>query len=270
MLPQRITEDAMSSILNNISAMGASRQLGLTAAGLNKTIERLTSGKRINHASDDAAGLGISNQLQSEVRVNNQAQRNANDGVSLLQVADGALDTITSLLQRKAELSQQATTGTIDTNGKANIDAEYTQINTQLNDIITNTKFNGAAVFGNTAKVAVGDFAAVDLTTPLKATAFKSGAAAEAAGELSNVQADLQTVSTQRAQIGASQQTLTSYASILGVQVQNLTSAASQITDANVADEVVNVSKFQILNQAGISALGKSNQSAQSVLALLQ
>lgn len=258
------------SLLNNISAMGASRQLGITAAGLNKTIERLTSGKRINHASDDAAGLGISNQLLSEVRVNNQAQRNANDGVSLLQVADGALDTITSLLQRKAELSQQAATGTIDTNGKANINAEYALINTQLSDIITNTKFNGTAVFGNTAKVEVGDFTPVDLTTPLKATAFKSGAAAEAAGELSNVQADLQTVSTQRAQIGASQQTLTSYASILGVQVQNLTSAASQITDANVADEVVNVSKFQILNQAGISALGKSNQSAQSVLALLQ
>lgn len=258
------------SILNNLSAMGASRQLGLTAQGLNKTIERLTSGKRINHASDDAAGLGISNQLNSEVRVNNQAARNANDGVSLLQTADGALDTITNLLQRKAELSQQATTGTIDANGIANINAEYAQINTQLSDITSSTKFNGASVFGSTAKVAVGDFAAVDLTTPLTKTTFTSGADASATGELAKVQADLQTVSKQRAQIGASQQTLTSYSSILGVQSQNLTAASSQITDANVADEVVNMSKFQILNQAGISALGQSNSSAQSVLALLR
>lgn len=258
------------SILNNIAALGASRQLGLTAAGLNKTIERLTSGKRINHASDDAAGLGISNQLSSEVRISNQAVRNANDGVSLLQVGDGALDTITNLLQRKAELVEQATTGTVGTNGIANINAEYAKINSQLTDIITNTKFNGAAVFGNTATIAVGDFSGVSLTTALAATSFTSGADASASGELAKVQADLQTVSTQRAQIGATQQTLTSYASVLGVQGQNLTAAASQITDANVADEVVNLSKFQILNQSGISALGQSNQSAQSILALLR
>jgi flagellin len=116
----------------------------------------------------------------------------------------------------------------------------------------------------------VGDFAAVSLKTALTKTSITSGTDASASGELTNVKTSLQAVSTQRAQIGASQQTLTSYASILGVQSQNLTAAASQITDANVADEVVNLSKFQILNQAGISALGKSNQSAQSVLALLQ
>jgi flagellin len=248
--------------------MGASRQLGITSAGLNQTIQRLTTGKRINKASDDAAGLGISNQLQSEVRVSNQAVRNANDGVSLLQTADGALDTITSLLQRKAELSQQATTGTIDANGIANINAEYGQISSQITDILANTKFNGQAVFANTAKVAVGDFTAVDLTTALAKTAITS--TSSASGDLTAVQADLQTVSTQRAQLGASEQTLNNYATVLGVQSQNLTAASSQITDANVADEVVNLSKFQILNQSGISALGKSNQSAQSVLALLQ
>jgi len=255
-------------ILNNVAAPGASRQLRLTSLGLNKTIERLTSGKRINHASDDAAGLGISNQLNAEVRVSNQASRNANDGVSFLQVADGALDTISNLLQRKAELAQQYATGTVDTNGQTNIDAEYGQIKSQIDDILASTKFNGANVFGSTAKISLGSFTSVDLTNALKSTTITSGASA--ATDAAKVTADLQTVSAQRATIGAQMQTLTSYASVLGVQAQNLTAAASQITDANVADEVVNLSKFQILNQSGVSALGQANQSAQSILALLR
>lgn len=258
------------SILNNISALNAARQLTVTDAGLNSTIERLTSGKRINHASDDAAGLGISNQLSSEVRVANQAQRNANDGVSLLQVADGALDTITNLLQRQAELTQQASTGTLDTNGIANINAEYAKNKATITDILASTKYNNAAVFGNTAKIAVGSFTSVDLTTSLKSTTITSGTDASASGELAKVQADLQSVSTQRASIGADQQTLNSYSAVLGVQSQNLQSAASQITDANVGQEVVNLSKFQILNQSGISALGQANTSAQAILALLR
>ncbi|GLH69798.1 flagellin [Geothrix rubra] len=258
------------SILNNITGLNASRQLGLTQMGLNQTIERLTSGKRINKASDDAAGLGISNQLNTEVKVADQAQRNANDGVSLLQVADGALDTITNLLQRQAELTQQASTGTLDANGKANINAEYSKNNATIADILNSTTFNGTSVFSNTAKISVGSFAAVDLTTSLAKTSITSGTDASVAGQLSAVKADLQTVSTQRATLGASEATLNSYSAVLGIQSQNLQAASSQITDANIANEVVNLSKFQILNQSGISALGKSNQSAQSVLALLQ
>lgn len=258
------------SILNNVTGLNASRQLGLTQMGLNQTIERLTSGKRINKASDDAAGLGISNQLNTEVKVADQGQRNANDGVSLLQVADGALDTITNLLQRQAELTQQATTGTVDSNGIANINAEYSKNNATIADILKSTTFNGASVFGNTAQITVGSFAKVDLATALSSVTVTSTTDASASGELDKVKADLQAVSTQRATLGASEATLNSYSAVLGIQSQNLQAAASQITDANIANEVVNLSKFQILNQSGISALGKSNQSSQSVLALLQ
>lgn len=258
------------SILNNITGLNAARQLGLTQVGLNQTIERLTSGKRINKASDDAAGLGISNQLNTEVKVADQAQRNANDGVSLLQVADGALDTITNLLQRQAELTQQASTGTLDSNGKANINAEYSKNNATIADILKSTTFNGTSVFGNTAQISVGDFSPVNLTASLASTTVTSGTDAAATNELTKVQADLQAVSTQRATLGASEATLNSYSAVLGIQSQNLQAASSQITDANIAHEVVNLSKFQILNQSGISALGKSNQSSQSVLALLQ
>lgn len=258
------------SILNNISALNATRQLGLTSAGLNQTIARLTSGKRINSAADDAAGLGISNQLNSEVAIANQAVRNANDGVSLLQVGDGALDTITNLLQRKAELVGQATSGTVDANGISNINAEYADIQSQITDILGKTKFNGAAVFGSTATIGVGDFTGVNLTTALTSTNITSTSDASASGELAKVNADIQTVSQQRAQIGAGEQTLNSYAAVIGVQAQNLTAASSQITDANIATEVVNLSKFQILNQSGISALGQSNQANQSILALLR
>jgi len=258
------------SILNNVPALNAARQLGLTGAGLNATIERLTSGRRINHASDDAAGLGISNQLGTEVRVANQAQRNSNDGVSLLQVADGALDTITNLLQRQAELTQQATTGTVDANGIANINAEYAKNNATITDILNSTAYNGATVFGSTPSISVGSFTAVNLTTSLTKTTITSGVDASAAGELTKVKADLQVVSTQRANIGADQQTLNSYSSVLGTTSQNLQAASSQITDANVGQEVVNLSKFQILNQSGISALGQANTSAQAILALLR
>jgi len=111
----------MSSILNNIAALGASRQLGITGANLNQTIQRLTTGKRINQASDDAAGLAIANKLGADIKIAGQAQRNANDGVSYLQVADGALDEVTSLLTRASQLAQQAQTGTISDSNRLNL-----------------------------------------------------------------------------------------------------------------------------------------------------
>jgi flagellin len=267
MLSSRITEDAMASILNNVAALGASRQLGITNAGLNKTIERLTTGRRINRASDDAAGLGISNRIGADIRIAGQARRNANDGVSFLQVADGVLDEATNLLTRAAELTQQADTGTVDANGVAAIDLEYKAIKATLDDLVK-AKFNGSAVFSATAtSVALGsDFAALDVKTGTMT--FTLGATAK--GDAAKVTADLKTVSDARASIGANMQTLTSYGNALGIQVENLTAAYSQIRDANVADEVVNLSKFQVLNQSGISALSQANQSSQSILALLR
>jgi flagellin len=262
------------SILNNVAALGASRQIGLTNIGLNKTIERLTSGRRINRASDDAAGLAISNSLGADVRIAAQGQRNANDGISILQTADGVLEEVTSLLTRAAELAQQAQSGTSGADsgtGKTALNAEYQKIITTITDLNANTKFNGTAVFGSSLSVAVGNFSTVAVSVGAITNATTSlDTAANAATAATSITTALTAVSTLRGTIGAGQQQLTSVSNSLGIQVENYTAAYSQIRDANIADEVVNLSKFQILNQSGISALGQANQSGQSVLALLR
>ena len=262
----------MASILNNVSALGASRQLASTSAGLNQTIERLTTGRRINRASDDAAGLGISNRLGADTRIASQGKRNANDGISYLQVADGVLDEVTNLLTRAAELAEQAKTGTISASNAANIQLEFANIITTINDIGSNTKFNGANIFGATLTVSVGDFTNVGVTlgTPNGILTGTLATVSDATTAKTTIGNAINSVSALRASIGASQQQLQAVANSLGIQVENFTSAYSQIRDANIADEVVNLTKFQILNQSGTSALSSANQSQQQILALLQ
>ncbi|BDU78820.1 flagellin [Mesoterricola sediminis] len=278
----------MSSILNNISAMGASRQLGITGSNLQQTIERLTTGKRINKASDDAAGLAIANKLNADIKIAGQAQRNANDGVSYLQVADGALDQVTSLLTRASQLAQQAQTGTISTSNRANLDAEFQNIITTISNIGINTNFNGTAIFSSTGTQSVtvqaGDYSSLTISLAQVASSSTSALGLTSNGTTGNnlqsssaaktsadaLAAALNSVSSMRATIGASEAQLNATSDILGIQVQNFTAASSQIQDANIADEVVNLTKFQILNQSGTSALAKSNQNAQQILALLQ
>ncbi len=264
----------MASILNNVSALGASRQLGVTNLGLNKTIERLTTGKRINRASDDAAGLAISNQLGADVRIASQARRNANDGISYLQTADGVLDEVTNLLTRAAELAEQAKSGTSGADsgtGKTALNAEYQKILSTITDLSSNTKFNGTAIFGSSLTVSVASFSSVAVAVGAITNATGTiDTAANAGTAATSITTALTAVSTLRGTLGAGQQQLQSVSNSLGIQVENFTAAFSQIRDANVADEVVNLSKFQILNQSGISALGQANTSSQSILALLR
>lgn len=269
----------MTSILNNIAALGASRQLGITNQGLNQTIQRLTTGKRINRASDDAAGLAISNKLGADVRIASQGRRNANDGISVLQTADGVLDEVTNLLTRASELAQQAqssTSGLDNSTGKKALDAEFQNIIKTIADIQNSTTFNGASVFNaaSALAVAVGGFTTVNVTVgtfhSLSATTDQLVSTTFAINAATDIGRALDNVSALRGTIGASQQQLTSVSNSLGIQVENFTAAYSQIRDANVADEVVNLSKFQIMNQAGTSALGQANQSSQSILALLR
>lgn len=263
----------MSSILNNISALGAARQLGVTNQGLQATIQRLTTGKRINSASDDPAGLAISNRLNSEITIANQAQRNANDGVSYLNVANGALDQVTALLTRASELAQQAQTGTITTSNRANLDAEYQNIVKTLTDIGSNTTFNGTSIFSNTATtVSLGSFTGVNIAVGTLSASLTGDltSAANAKTAAGAVQTALDSTSTQASSIGANIQSLNAMSSVLGTQSQNLQAASSQITDSNTAQDVVKLAMYQILNQSGISALAQSNQSAQSILALLR
>lgn len=266
----------MPSILNNIAALGASRQLGITNEGLQQTIQRLTTGKRINQASDDAAGLAISNRLNADIQVAGQAQRNTNDGVSYLQVADGVLDTVTNLLTRAAQLAQQAQTGTVDQTGRDSLNAEFQNIITTISNIEGNTTFSGTSVFGSTLTIAAGGYGsvAVAVTTFNSLVANSStvslASSTGAVAAATSISAMLTAVSALRGTIGASEEELNAVSSTLGIQVQNVTAAYSQITDANIADEVVNLSKYQILNQSGISALSQANQAGQSVLALLR
>jgi flagellin len=272
----------MSSILNNVAALSASRQLGITSGGLQQTIQRLTTGQRINKASDDAAGLGISNKLGADIRIANQGKRNANDGVSYLQVADGVLDEVTNLLTRAAELAQQAQTGTISDSNRTNIDQEFQNIIKTIGDIGQSTKFNGATVFtSSSVSIAVGGFTTIAITIGtissssvaalgLTASTNSLGTAANASSAATLIASALDSVSSVRASLGASMQQLNSVSNSLGIQVENFTAAYSQIRDANIADEVVNLTKFQILNQSGTSALSQANQAQQQILALLR
>ena len=268
---------AQGSILNNIPAIGASRQLGISQAGLDKTIQRLTSGKRINQAADDAAGLAISNRLGADIRISTQGRRNAMDGIAYLAVADGALDEVTNLLTRAAELTQQSKTGTVSASNREAIDLEFQAITKAITNVATNAKFNGQTVFvsGTTLFAAVANYSNITISvgtmagsTSLTSSDLKTVTAAAAAEKL--IEKAIQDVSMQRASIGANMQSLNTISNTLGIQVENFTAAFSQIRDANIADEVVNLTKYQILMQSGTSALGQANQTSQMVLALLR
>jgi flagellin len=276
---------ANNSILHNTPALNASRQLVITGNGLQKTIERLTTGKRINRAADDAAGLAISNNLGADIRIAAQGRRNAHDGIAYLQVADGVLEEITSLLTRGMELTEQAKTGTISDTNRLALDLEFQNIITSIADIGLNTKFNQQSVFNVTTTpppaVSVGDYTPVSIftgfiangpndTLGLLSNTDNITSVTDATGVRSKLYDAIQSISMIRASIGANQQQLTSVAESLGIQVENFTAAYSQIKDANIADEVINLAKFQILNQSGTSALGQANQAAQMVLQLLR
>lgn len=251
----------MSSILNNIAAIGAKNQLAITGVGMQATIQRLTTGKRINTAMDDASGLVIANKLTSDARIDNQGQRNANALINTLQTMDGTLNEATNLLTRAAELSQQASANGAQT---APLDAEYASIVGTFNKLVGAAGGNGAT----TLTTALGSYAANSITVTVSSiTALASGSVAGAAA---TIQTALDEVGARRGFLGAGQESLQSFSNVLGIQMQNKTAQLSQIQDANIAEEVVSLTKFQILNQSGISALGKANQAGQSILALLQ
>jgi flagellin len=267
---------AAGSILNNISAIAASRQLGITQAGLDQTIQRLTTGRRINKASDDAAGLAISNRLGADIRVSVQARRNAMDGIAYLAVADGSLEEVTQLLTRAAELTQQAQTGTISASNREALNLEFQVIADAIRNVADNAVFNSQSVFRtDEIFVAVASFDNIEFTigtmqgnmilASLSITDTTSAGTAQKA--LDNY---IQEVSMQRATIGSRMQYLNTIANTLGIQIENFTAASSQIRDANIADEVISLTKFQILGQTGTSALAQSNQAAQLMLGLLR
>jgi flagellin len=250
---------AVTSILNNIAALGASYQLGITGTGLQDTITSLTTGKRINQASDDASGLVIANGLTADTQIDTQGQANANNMLSTLQTQDGTLNEATNLLTRAAELAQEAQGQGAD---KAALDSEFQSILGTFNALTSTTTVGYSTGLGNTYKTFT---VSVDAVTALSGSLITNAATAA-----TNISTSLASLGSARGAIGAGEESLQAYSNVLGIQMQNQTAQLSQIQDANIANEVVNLTKYQILQQSGISALSKANQAAQGILTLLQ
>lgn len=275
------------SILNNIASLEAQNQLQITQNNLQKTLFQLSSGSRINSGADDAAGLAIANGLQANVTALSQSSNNANNGVGSLQVADGALSQVTTLLNRAVTLATESSTGTVSSAQRSALDAEYTQIKAEIDRIGSTTTFNGTSVFTATTTsiflsdansssqigVTVGTLASAAITNGsstanLSTTDLTTATNAQTA--LTSIDTAVANVAGIRGSIGAGINRLQSAVNVINNQVQNLTAAEDQITAANIPQQVASLSQFTILNQSGISALAQANSAQQSILNLLR
>jgi len=283
-------------INNNIAAQNAYRNLSVTDSQMSKSLEKLSSGYRINRAADDAAGLSISEGLRSQIGGLKVAVRNAQDGISVVQTAEGALTETHSILQRMRDLSVQASsTGSQDTDARSAAQTEFTQLNAELDRIAGTTAFGGqnlldmayTGTFQVGANAATQDQIAVDLTTAAfgtgpgsTLTGFNSTGLAldlvdlSAAGggttAIAAIDVAIKGVSTARATLGAYQNRFEHTINNLNTAVENLSASESRIRDTDMAQEMVQFTRSQILTQAGTSMLAQANQAPQNVLSLLR
>jgi flagellin len=273
------------SIYNNISAMNAHRVLQGTQSEMSRSMERLSSGLRINRAADDAAGLAVSETMRSSIRGQQVASRNAQDGVSLVQVADGALGNVGDMLQRVRDLAVQASNGTLTDSQRKNLDAEVQQVLTEINAVGTQTDFNGIKILAGSVSTAAsavtlqvgasgGQTIAFTIgtvsTTELGVSGIAVSTAASASAAIASIDAAISTVTTNRANLGAIQNRLEQTISRLGIMSENMQAAESRIRDADMAQEMIKFTKSQILSQSGMSMLAQANTAPQSVLSLLR
>jgi flagellin len=277
----------MTVIGTNIASLRAANGSNRAEKMLGTAMERLSTGKRINSAKDDAAGLAIASTMTASIRGMGQAIRNANDGISLAQTAEGSLGEVTNMLQRVRELAVQSSSGTYSASDRTNLNAEVTALKAQITNVLATTEFNGTRVFNSVAagstytaqagNVAVqtgsksGDtvtIAFAALTDLVATTAVDT--AANATTALGNVDTMLAAVNTTRATLGAGQSRLDSVVNNLTTNVTNLTDARSRIEDADFSAETTALAKAQILSQASTAMLAQANQSQQSVLTLLR
>jgi flagellin len=273
-------------IQNNVEAFNAHRQLTGTAAKAAKAMEKLSSGYRVNRAADDAAGLAISEKMRAQIGGLAQAQRNAQDAVSLVQTGEGALNEVHSMLQRVRDLKVQYDAGTLSDEDKKAVVAEVAQLGKEISDINNKTEFNGLKLLtGQSFTFTVGansaDTVAIDTVTLSGASGIAdlvdvgSGtldqtSAAFAALAIEDIDTMIKNVSDARSTFGAVQNRLEHRLANLSTYQENLVASESRIRDVDMAAEMVNFTKLQILQQAGTSMLAQANQSPQSVLSLLQ
>ncbi|MFM5917220.1 MAG: flagellin [Novosphingobium sp.] len=275
----------MTVINTNISALRAANASNSASKMLGSAMERLSTGKRINSAKDDAAGLAIASSMTAQIRGMSQGIRNSNDGISLAQTADGALNEVTNMLQRVRELATQSASGTYqDATDRTYMQNEVDELTAQIDQVVTNTKFNGVALFdGSTAAVTIQtgangsdtvDLAMTDLTT-LAASGGAAGSydvstATAANTVLGTLDTELDSISGARATLGAGQSRLESVVNNLTSNVTNLSDARSRIEDADYSSETTAMAKAQILSQASTAMIAQANQSQQNVLSLLR
>ncbi|HUK25283.1 MAG TPA: flagellin [Terriglobales bacterium] len=279
------------SILNNISSLAAQNQLSVNGSSLQKTLMELSSGSRINSGADDAAGLAIADGLQANVTALTQSARNATDGLGMLQVADGSLAQVTTLLNRAVTLATEASNGTVSDSQRTALDAEFTAIKDEIDRIGSNTTYNGNQVFsGTTSSVYLTDgtstgSSSIDITVGTLAQdgiGFSTGLTAvdlsgddltsdtNAQAALTDISNAIANVAADRGTLGASMNRLQSASNVISNQVQNLSAAENSIRSADMGQTVSDLSKYSILQQTGIAALQQSNQMQQAVLKLLQ
>src|ERR1700712_485313 len=263
-------------INTNVEAFNAHRQLAGTSEKLGKAMERLSSGYRINRAADDAAGLAISEKLRGQIGGLEQAQRNAQDAISLVQTAEGNLQEVHSMLQRVRELAVQYKNGSLSATDKAAIQSEVNMLGSEVERIGASAQFNGILLLNSAAnitfQVGAQDGEVITVSTiSLGASAPPSAFQLTAPGsDISEIDAAIDSISSQRAQFGAVQKRLEHTLSNLAVYEENLTASESSIRDVDMAAEMVNFTKLQILQQSGTAMLAQANQTPQSVLSLLR
>jgi len=272
-------------IYNNVEAANAHRNLSATNMSVSKAMERLSSGLRINRAADDAAGLAVSEVMRSQIRGMNVASRNAEDGISLVQVADGALGTAGDMLQRVRDLAVQASNGTLTDAQRLNLDKEVQNVLSEIGKVGTDTEFNGIKILAGSVSTAgtavtlqvgakgsqtiaftIGTVSATDLG--ISGLAVSTQASASAA--IASIDAAISSLATSRANMGAIQNRLEQTINRLGVTAENLQAAESRIRDADMAEEMIRFTKHQILQQSGTAMLAQANSAPQSVLSLLR
>lgn len=273
-------------INTNVPSLVAQRNLRSTRGSLDRTLERLSSGSRINHAGDDAAGLAISESLRAQIRGLGQAERNAQDGVSLVQVAESAMGEVSNILIRMRELGVQAASDTVGPQERKFLDVEFQQLLEEIDRIANSTEFNGTALLNGSAstfEIQVGtknnpmidrirlfdsnsaDVNVVSLGLNLSNVSDKSSAQ----NSLAAMDRALASVTSIRAEFGAMQNRLQSVINNISISKENLAAANSRIRDADIAEETTELTKNQILSQSGVAVLSQANQSIKSALGLL-
>lgn len=264
----------MSTINTNVMSINAQRNLASNTSSLSTSMQRLSSGLRVNSAKDDAAGLSIATRMDAQYRGMNVAIRNANDAISFAQTAEGALGKMTEALQRMRELAVQSANGTNTADDRTNLNAEFAELQAEVTRLGTNTKFNGDVVFGSgSITFQIGADSADTLgvnkvaATTVSGNVSTAGAATTALGAIDTA---LKDVNTSRAKLGAYQNRFESVIGNLRVAAENQAAAKGRIMDADFAQETANLSRTQILQQAGTAMVAQANQIPQGVLSLLR